>query len=900
MSEADDLVRKIRAEARRQGLTDPDLAVAVAIKESSLKPDAWGDRGASLGLFQLQRKAAIDAGIDPHRRQDPDLNIEGGVRYLKQKLDQSGGNVEEALRRYNSGTPTFKGLGDPTYVDRAMTIRRDLDQPGTWSKFGAGETSPLSRGGREARPGLLARFRTLGPARAEAAEVGRDLSQELFGAAAGATPASAAPAPGGEAGRDLSQELFGTSAPAAETFPPLAEQEAAAQRQALGDAGPAAAPGGVETPAAPAAPPEPSLLQRLGTAVFRPRPAPEPTALAAEQQQEQARPWWQRGLSAVSAASPELALSAPDLPQIEQAVSEMTPAERAELRRQEGATQLGIGKTGAATGVSGVTTGIGAAVGGRFGGTLGAGLGGLIGSGVGRGINVVTGLEEPGWVGDVASVAIPGLQAGYGAAKAGLRGLVKGSRGWKAVSAADEANAAARQAYQEGMESAAVQTKAQRQAAVTSQQARETVYQDALARRRATAETRHQAQEAQRAQQVTEKQAEAVQTAQTQTQTQAREYAEQVSRYDAAKASQAQAVGQARTIAPRSAPDTPAHVLYKKVAQIAPEAPVTLGRTQEVAAELQDVLHQVPSLQPSRLQQLLTDVRAARSTQSVREVQRYLTDIGALTSSKDSAVRRTAKQLYGALHEDLAESAARLPQTEAARDLLLQANATFRREMAVKDLARVVRRAITTGDDGITRVRPGRILTKFDELVADDKFFAGSFLPEELTTIRDEFSRLSSVQKIPARPGAAPQPVPPKAVEPFTPTPLQPPAPPARRAPYSSWKPDVAAPKPPEPVLPKLPPREHGMLRSALRGLGMTEAVASGGLGPVSKVALALEAKDKLADALSMLIMNPRWRPWVQRILHADGSINRPALIALAGGRAALMAERRKEQEKGR
>ena len=46
----------------------------------------------------------------------PALNIQGGVTYLKQKLAQSKGNVDEALKLYNGG-------GDPNYV---ANVRRFL------------------------------------------------------------------------------------------------------------------------------------------------------------------------------------------------------------------------------------------------------------------------------------------------------------------------------------------------------------------------------------------------------------------------------------------------------------------------------------------------------------------------------------------------------------------------------------------------------------------------------------------------------------------------------------------------------------------------------------------------------------------------------------------------------
>ena len=116
---AADLKSLIEAEARRQGV-NPAYAVAIARQESGLDPTAVGDRGKSLGLFQLQPAAAKDAGIDPARRGELEDNIRGGVTYFKQKLQQSDGNVEQALSRYNRGTPTYKGLGDPRYVENVM------------------------------------------------------------------------------------------------------------------------------------------------------------------------------------------------------------------------------------------------------------------------------------------------------------------------------------------------------------------------------------------------------------------------------------------------------------------------------------------------------------------------------------------------------------------------------------------------------------------------------------------------------------------------------------------------------------------------------------------------------------------------------------------------------------
>jgi hypothetical protein len=184
-SDRSTVVPRIVREARRQGV-DPDLAVAVATQESSLDPGKVGDNGKSLGLFQLQEAAAIDAGIDPRRRGDLTENIRGGVGYLKLQLAREGGNVARALSRYNRGTPTYQGRGDPDYVAHVMQY-----------------------------------YPPAAPAAQKPAVEPRDWGQELF---ATDTPVRALsrhppattheqmPAPGGDQGaRDWGQELFATA-----------------------------------------------------------------------------------------------------------------------------------------------------------------------------------------------------------------------------------------------------------------------------------------------------------------------------------------------------------------------------------------------------------------------------------------------------------------------------------------------------------------------------------------------------------------------------------------------------------------------------------------------------------------------------------------------------------------
>ena len=174
--------RLIEAEARRQGV-HPAYAVAIARQESGLNPAAVGDNGKSRGLFQLQRAAAIDAGIDPQRRGELEDNIRGGVTYFKQKLQQSDGNVEQALSRYNRGTPTYQGRGDPNYITNVL---RYVD--GGAPREGLLQYASTPQ--RETRPA---------PASAPAAGVGVRSGRD-WGAELGLAPRSArAPAAGSEA-----------------------------------------------------------------------------------------------------------------------------------------------------------------------------------------------------------------------------------------------------------------------------------------------------------------------------------------------------------------------------------------------------------------------------------------------------------------------------------------------------------------------------------------------------------------------------------------------------------------------------------------------------------------------------------------------------------------------------
>lgn len=90
----------IVSKASRRYNVAPELVRAVIRAESGFNPQAVSPAGAQ-GLMQLMPETARGLGVS--NSFDPEQNVMGGTRYLRQMLDRYDGNLERALAAYNWG-----------------------------------------------------------------------------------------------------------------------------------------------------------------------------------------------------------------------------------------------------------------------------------------------------------------------------------------------------------------------------------------------------------------------------------------------------------------------------------------------------------------------------------------------------------------------------------------------------------------------------------------------------------------------------------------------------------------------------------------------------------------------------------------------------------------------------
>jgi len=113
----------IEAEARRYNV-DASLVSAVIRAESASNPRSVSRKGAR-GLMQLMPSTARRLGV--RRPFDPQSNVQGGVRYLRELVERFEGRPDLVLAAYNAGENAVESYGGvPPYRETVEYVRRIL------------------------------------------------------------------------------------------------------------------------------------------------------------------------------------------------------------------------------------------------------------------------------------------------------------------------------------------------------------------------------------------------------------------------------------------------------------------------------------------------------------------------------------------------------------------------------------------------------------------------------------------------------------------------------------------------------------------------------------------------------------------------------------------------------
>src|SRR5882757_2650231 len=108
---------------------DPDLVNSVIRAESGFNVRAVSPKGAQ-GLMQLMPQTASDLGV--RNAFDPQANVEGGTRYLRELLERYNFDLIKALAAYNAGPHRVEQYGGvPPYRETrayVASIVRDFNR----------------------------------------------------------------------------------------------------------------------------------------------------------------------------------------------------------------------------------------------------------------------------------------------------------------------------------------------------------------------------------------------------------------------------------------------------------------------------------------------------------------------------------------------------------------------------------------------------------------------------------------------------------------------------------------------------------------------------------------------------------------------------------------------------
>lgn len=149
--EQKDIARKIADKARDYGI-DPELALAVGWAENKFNPKGVSPKGA-LGPMQVMPSNAKGLNLKPDDLLNPDINIDAGMRILKENLDAHQGNPRYALVGYNYNPTAAKNFAQ-TNDEKSLPLEtqnylakiggmRDLTQTGFISQEAPAQEAPV-------------------------------------------------------------------------------------------------------------------------------------------------------------------------------------------------------------------------------------------------------------------------------------------------------------------------------------------------------------------------------------------------------------------------------------------------------------------------------------------------------------------------------------------------------------------------------------------------------------------------------------------------------------------------------------------------------------------------------------------------------------------------------------
>jgi hypothetical protein len=101
---------------------DPDLVNSVIRAESGFNVRAVSPKGAQ-GLMQLMPRTASELGVQ--NVFDPQANVDGGTRYLRELLERYNFDLVKALAAYNAGPHRVEQYGGvPPYYETKVYVAR--------------------------------------------------------------------------------------------------------------------------------------------------------------------------------------------------------------------------------------------------------------------------------------------------------------------------------------------------------------------------------------------------------------------------------------------------------------------------------------------------------------------------------------------------------------------------------------------------------------------------------------------------------------------------------------------------------------------------------------------------------------------------------------------------------